>query len=131
MKRECKLVRASKDGKREIHVDFINKDEIKEYLFSDDRHKKKFQYICDIIFGGHRNTDLYDKEDINERCTDVTAMKFFKGQENDRIYCKELTLLNGVSIIVMSILHKRKKSNNNSKKEISLIETVALYEYEI
>jgi hypothetical protein len=131
VKRDCKIVRPSPDGKRAIYVDTLNKNEIKGYLFSDDRHKKKFQFICDIIFGGHRNTELYDKEDINERCSDVTAMKFFKRQENDRIYCKELKSKSGISIVVMSILHPRKKSDGNSNKEITLIETVASYEYEI
>jgi len=132
VKRECKAVRRASDGKRAIYVDTKNKTEIFAYLFSDPRHTKKFKFIEDIILGGHRNTELYDKEDINEFCKFVTAMKFFKGQENDRIYCQETKSKSGVFIVVMSIFHPTKKSKKgNSSKEISLIETVASYEYEI
>ena len=101
------------------------------YINQDDRHKKKFKFITDIILGGYKNTELYDKEDINENCKDVTAMKFFKGQEIDRIYCKEIHTPNGTHIIVTSILHRRKKNKKLSAKEIALIEKVGGYLYEI
>lgn len=58
-------------------------------------------------------------------------MKFFKGQENDRIYCKEIKTLTGRYIVVASILHKRKKSNSLSAKEIALIEKTGGYQYEV
>jgi hypothetical protein len=58
-------------------------------------------------------------------------MKFFKGQENDRLYCKEIRQQNKVFVVVSSELHKRKKSQKNTQKEINLIEKVAGYEYEI
>lgn len=131
MVRKCEHIISSKDGKRAIYVDSINKKDILEYLKRDERHKKKFKYITDIILGGHKNTDLYDKEDINEKCKDVTAMKFFKGQENDRIYCKEINTPKGTHIVVTSILHERKKNNDLSAKEIALIEKVGGYLYEI
>lgn len=79
---------------------------------------------------GHKNSDLYDKENINEKCKDITAMKFFKGQENDRIYCKELKM-KGVFIIVTAELYEKKKSQKLTKKEISIIEKIAEYEYKI
>jgi hypothetical protein len=82
-------------------------------------------------FRGHKNTDLYDKEDINEKCKDVTTMKFFKGQENDRLYCKEQRTAEGIFIIVTAELHLRKKNTKLSNKEISIIEKIASYEYEI
>ena len=90
-----------------------------------------FQFITDIILGGHRNPKVYDKEDINEKCKDVTAMKFFKGQENGRIYCKEITNDSGTHIVVTAIVHERKKTKKLSSKEIALIEKVGGYEYEI
>jgi len=68
---------SSQDGKRAIYIDADNQDEILAYIRQDNRHKKKFKFITDIILGGHRNTEVYDKEDINEKCKDVTAMKFF------------------------------------------------------
>ena len=58
-------------------------------------------------------------------------MKFFKGQENDRIYCKEQTTEDGTYIIVTAEILLKKKSNKVTKKEIPLIEKVGQYEYEI
>lgn len=86
--------------------------------------------MLEIILGGYKNSDLYDKEDINEKCKSITALKFFKGQENDRIYCKEQRS-DGVYIIIAVELYTRKKSRKLSKKEISIIEKIAEYEYEI
>jgi hypothetical protein len=131
VERKCKKVASSLDGKRAIYVDSINSDEILSYIRSDDRHKKKFKFISDIILGGHKITELYDKEDINDKCKNVTVMKFFKGQENDRIYCKEIKTNSGVHIVVASILHLKKKSNSLSSKEKNIIEIVANYEYEV
>ncbi len=83
-----------------------------------------------LLLEGHKNTELYDKEDINSKCKDVTAMKFFKGQENDRIYCKEQKK-DGLFIIVAVEVYEKKKSNNISKKEIPIITKISNYEYEI
>jgi hypothetical protein len=129
--RKCEHIKSTKDGKRAIYIDSINKRQILEYIHRDERHRRKFQYITDIILGGYKNTAIYDKEDINEKCKDVTSMKFFKGQENDRIYCKELHSSTGTFIIITSILHERKKNTKLSAKEIALIEEVGGYRYEI
>lgn len=131
MKRKCKHIISSPDGNRAIYVDEQNADEILKYLEQDNRHKKKFKLIADLILQGLRNTDLYDKEDINKRCKDVTAMKFFKGQENDRIYCKEVNTEQKKFIVVASILYEKKKTTKISQKEKSIINKVGGYEYEI
>ncbi|MGL4597331.1 MAG: hypothetical protein ACRCYO_07385 [Bacteroidia bacterium] len=131
MKRKCELLICSGDGKRAIYLDEENKAAIMAYLTSDDRHRKKFRFIAAHILEGLRNTEIYDKEDINKNCSDVTAMKFFKGQENDRIYCKEISTKEGVFVVIAAILHQKKKSQKNSSKEISLIEKVGGYTYEI
>ncbi|MFA6400281.1 MAG: hypothetical protein WCX31_01440 [Salinivirgaceae bacterium] len=120
---------STKDGKKAIYIDVENKNEILDYIRQDKRHLKKFKFITDIILSGLKNTKVYDKEDINEKCKDVTAMKFFKGQENDRIYCKEIKTETGTLIIVTSILHERKK--DFSAKEIAIINKVGGYDYEI
>ena len=73
--------------------------------------------------------DSYDKEDINQKCKDVTAMKFFKGGSNDRIYCKEIKSEKGRFIVIMAILHEKKKSQKNKAKEISKITAIANYAY--
>lgn len=97
----------------------------------DARHQKKFRHIVELILSGLRNNELYDKEDINHKSRHVTAMKFFKGQENDRIYCQEFTTGDKTFVVVAAELRKRKKSQKNKQIEINLIETVAGYEYEL
>lgn len=130
MKRKCKHIASSKNRKKSVYIDEDNSEEILNYIRQDTRHLKKFQYILEIILEGHRNPELYDKEDINSRCKDVTSMKFFKGQENDRIYCKEITTDKGEFIVVASILHLKKKTQKNSKIEKTIIEKVGGYKYE-
>ena len=131
VKRSCRHIISSKDGRRSIYIDEANSEAILSYINKDERHKKKFEYIAEIILGGHRNSELYDKEDINERCKDVTAMKFFKGQENDRIYCKEMTTPRGSRVVIASVLYLGKKSQQNSQREKSTINRVGGYKYEI
>jgi len=58
-------------------------------------------------------------------------MKFFKGQENARIYCKEMTTRNGTRIVIAAVLHSRKKSQKNSLIEKTIINRVGGYIYEI
>lgn len=104
--------------------------EVLAYIKQDKRHSKKFAYITDIILNGLKNRELYDKEDIDASTRDVTAMKFFKGQENDRIYCKEVRRKDGrTMVVIMAVLHERKKSRKNTNRENSLIHTVGKYEY--
>jgi hypothetical protein len=131
LKRKCEQVLLSENGRRAIYVDSENKKEILEFLNQTERYQKKFRFISDLILQGIRNTQVYDKEEIHAGCKDVTAMKFFKGQENARIYCKEKTDITGTFIVIASVLHEKKKSNKLSSKEINLIEKVASYEYEI
>lgn len=121
----------SADGRKAICIDLENKDTILAYIKRSERHLKKWKYIVELILQGHKNSELYDKEEINENCKGVTAMKFFKGQENDRIYCKEQKTKEGTYIIVTAEIYERKKSNKVSKKEIPIIEKVGQYEYQI
>ena len=130
MKRVATEIRSSEDGKKKIYVDQDNAKAIIDYIRQDERHRKKFNYITDVLFQGLRITDLYDKEEVNERCKGVTAMKFFKGQENDRLYCKEVTRDDKVFVIIMVELRLKKKSQKLRQKEINIIEKVASYEYE-
>jgi len=131
VKRKCKYLIGSKDGKKAIYLDEENAEEINSYFTKDNRHKKKFQFISDIILGGHRNTEVYDKEEINDKCKDVTAMKFFKGQDNDRIYCKEIHSAEGTFIVVAAILYEKKKTQKLNQEQINIIEKVGGYNYEI
>ncbi len=130
MKRTAIKIRSSDDGKRELYVDAENSKKILAYLHQDRRHAKKFRFIADIILNGLRNTELYDKEEINERSKGITAMKFFKGQENDRLYCKEITRGDKIFVIIMIELRLKKKSQKLTQKEKNIIEKIGDYEYE-
>lgn len=129
MERTAKIIRSAKDGKRHIAVDSENADEILQFLTANNL-AKKFDLICTTILSGIRNNELYDKEDINEKCKHVTAMKF-KGSKNTRIYCKEVKQKDKTLIIVSSELLPMKKNQKNKQKEINLIEKVAGYDYQI
>lgn len=129
-KRKCKFIIDSPNGRRAIYVDELNADSILEYFNRDKRHLKKFQYITKILLENLRSEDHYCKVEINKKCKNVTEMRFFVGQENDRIYCKEVRSSSGVYIVVAAILHEHKASENLSSKEISLIEKVGGYNYE-
>lgn len=129
--RTAKEIIKSKDGKRIICIDTDNWEAIFKYINQDDKHKKKFFYICGILLDGHRNSDVYDKEDINDKCKDVTAMKFFKGNSNDRIYCKEVSLEDKTFVIIACELFEKKKSQKNNKKNRPIIEQIGKTNYEI
>ncbi len=129
MFRNAIKISESKCGNIAIYVDKINAEAILEFLYKDKRHRKKFKFIQKIIFGQFRMPEVYDKEEINQRCKGVTAMKFFKGQENARIYCKELTTEDKVFVVITSELLERKKNTKLTKKDRQLIEKVASYEY--
>lgn len=131
MARLCEILKMSADGKKAVCIDKENKREILAYIYQSDRHIKKFRHIVELLLGGHKITELYDKEDINGKAKNVTAMKFFKGQENDRIYCKEQRTPEGLFIIVTAEIYLKKKTNKVSKKEIPIIEKIAKYEYTI
>lgn len=129
MKRKSIHLRSSNDKKRAIYIDEENANTIHSYLLQDDRHRKKFNHIIDIILGGLRNTSLYDKEDINQKCKNITAMKLFKGQENDRIYCKEITKRDKTFVVIVVELMKLKKQTRLTHREKNIIEKIAGYEY--
>ena len=129
--RLCEIMVKSADGKKAICIDKKNKAEILGYINQSPRHLKKWGHIVQLLLDGHKNTDLYDKEEINDKCQGVTAMKFFKGQENDRIYCKEQKTKDGLFIIVTAEIYLKKKTDKVSKKEIPIIEKVGQYEYKI
>lgn len=58
-------------------------------------------------------------------------MKFFKGQDNDRIYCKEVHSSNGTHIVVAAILYLKKKTTKLTNEQKLIIEKVGGYDYEI
>ena len=129
--RFCSIIRRSADGKKAICIDKENERSILDFINQSPRYLKKWRFITSLVLEGHRNTELYDKEDINGKAKDVTAMKFFKGQENARLYCKEKSTKDGLFIVVAVEVHERKKSTAVSKKEVTIIEKIAKYDYQI
>jgi len=131
VKRQAKIIRTNEEGTVVVCIDIQNYKHILEYLTMDARHKKKFNFIVNLVLQRIRNTELYDKENINKKSKGVTAMKFFKGQSNDRIYCKDQTIKDRTFVIIMAELIEKKKSQGINQKTKNLIEKVAGYEYEI
>lgn len=128
MLRLAVLISSFEDTKTKIYVDAENADDIRQYFESDERHKKKMRFIFETLLRGFKNSDIYTREDFETGTENVTAMKFFKGQENDRIYCQE-NEIGDKRIIILSELHKRKKSEKLSNKEKAIIRRVSKYEY--
>ena len=130
MIRLCEIAFLSADKTRAIGIDLVNKEQILKYIRQSRRHKKKFEFIVELILGGMKNTELYDKEDIDDRSKSIRAMKFFKGQENDRLYCKEQRI-GGVHCVIIAEVYLKKKTKKNTKSIITIIHKIADYEYEI
>ena len=130
MRKKAIIIKKSEDGNRCIAVDSDNYDDILTFLKSDARHKSKFADIVNVLLAGHRNTQLYDKEEPDTRSKGVRAMKFFKGQENARIYCREVTMEDKTFIIIASELLTRKKTQKINNKILNIIHKVASYDYQ-
>ena len=131
MKRKAFIYKFSENKRKAICIDTENAKKILAYLNQDERHKKKFRFICELVLRGLRNTELYDKENINKKAKNITAFKFFKGQENDRIYCKEQRVNNKLYIVICCELLETKKSKSNTKSIKNIINKISDYEYEI
>lgn len=130
MKREAVIIKKSKDGKRCIAVDADNAEALLAFFNQNDRFRTKFDFITDIILGNHKNREVYDKEEPDKQSKGVRAMKFFKGQENARVYCKEVTMNDKTFVIIASELIEKKKTDQLTYKEKQVIKKVAGYEYE-
>jgi len=131
VKRKAFVLEKSENGNKAICIDSENAKQLLAFLNKDERHSKKFRYITELILRGIRNTELYDKENVNKKAKHVTAMKFFKGQENARIYCKEQRINNRLFVVICCELLESKKSQNNNKTVRSIIDKISNYEYEI
>jgi hypothetical protein len=66
---------------------------VASYIGRDDRHKNKFNDIVNVIREGLNNRELFKREKIDDKINNVWAMRFFVGQDNDRIYCQQTTLM--------------------------------------
>ena len=99
------------------------------YIGRDDRHKNKFNDIVNVIREGLNNRELFKREKIDDKINNVWAMRFFVGQDNDRIYCQQTTF-NGKKAFVLSCLLLHKETDENGPREIAEIKKVSNYQYE-
>lgn len=102
-----------------------------QFLKEDEARLRKFNQVIEIILQGLRNSELYDKEEIDKKTKNVTAMKMFKGGQNIRLYCKEQHDENGIFYVIVAELLKKKKDQKVKGKTKSLIQTVGSYEYKV
>jgi hypothetical protein len=130
-KRQAYILKSSEDSKKHVCIDALNEVAIISFLKDDEARIKKFYHIVGIILKGLRISELYDKEDIDEQCENVTAMKMFKGGDNIRIYCKEQRDNNGTFYVIVSELLPKKKDQKVKGKVKQLIKKVGSYEYTI
>jgi hypothetical protein len=59
-------------------------------------------------------------EEVDRYSKGVRAMRSFKGQENARVYCQELTLSDKRFVIIAVPINESKKSQKLGKKERQL-----------
>ncbi|MDZ7719877.1 MAG: hypothetical protein U5K72_13755 [Balneolaceae bacterium] len=130
MNRNAIIIKQSSDGGRAIAVDEENAEDLLTFFRQDKRYQKKFNHICELILGNHINRELYDKEEPDDKSKGVRAMKFFKGQENARVYCKEVSTTDKTTVIIAAEVLRRKKQTKLTHKEINIIHRVASYEYD-
>lgn len=131
MKRDAYLLKQSEDAKRCICIDVFNEPEILNFLNQDAKRLKKFNHSIGIILRGIRNKDIYSKEEINGKASNITAIKMFKGGQNVRFYCKEQKGELSVLYIIIAELLPKKKDQKAEGKSKSLIEKISTYEYTI
>ncbi len=124
-------IRSSADNKRHVCIDAENEKEIFSFLNADPARIKKFRQVVDIIIGGLRNSELYDKEEIDKKSKNVTAIKMFKGGQNIRLYCKEQRGDHGIFYVIVAELLEKKKDQKVKGRVKTLIQTVGNYEYKI
>jgi Txe/YoeB family toxin of Txe-Axe toxin-antitoxin module len=122
-------MRTSPNGKVIIGIDEEEMKNITSYIGQDDRHKDKFKDIIKIIFEGLPYRHLWKREKLNSDVNNMWAMRFFVGQENDRIYCQEKSE-GGIKIFILCYLHLHKTSDELSDAEKTLLTNLSKYEYE-
>jgi hypothetical protein len=129
VKRKAVIILLSQDKRRAFAIDSEFYDEILEFVNQSPQYTKKFIHIVEnVILKNHNIPDLYDKEEINAKTKGVTAMKFFKRGNNDRIYCKEISF-EGTFVIVASRLFPKKKTQKNDNRINSILNEIGKYDY--
>jgi hypothetical protein len=105
------------------------KGDKKGYIEGDVSYRlSKFLAVYVVVMYGAYQDALYRLESSKER---VTAMKFMDKGFNDRLYCRELQCRDGngeYRKVIISLIHRKKKTDSMSYKEKNAIEKVISYE---
>lgn len=132
VKRKAELIKISENGKKAFYLDKDNSKEIMSFLQSDAANLKKFNTALELILNHRAPRDIYDKENFENGCEHVTAIKLFKGKKNPRIYCQQFTDGETERFVIIGIeLLEKKKSQKLTAAEKSIIRRVAKYEYDL
>jgi hypothetical protein len=132
VKRKAQLIKVSEDGKKAFYLDEENSSDIMSFLKSESANLKKFNTALELILNHRAPRDLYDKENFEKGCEQVTAIKLFKGKKNPRIYCQQYTDGETERFVIIGIeLLEKKKSQKLTATEKSIIRRVSKFEYEL
>lgn len=132
VKRKAELIRISENGKKAFYLDKDNSKEIIAFLQADAANLKKFNTALELILNHRAPRDIYDKENFENGCDHVTAIKLFKGKKNPRIYCQQFTDGETERFVIIGVeLLEKKKSQKLTAAEKSIIRRVAKYEYDL
>lgn len=102
-----------------IYVDLQNAREIIQFL-AIEKNRKRLRRILVEIFNFRYNNDLYGREEVSQKATNITAMKFSK-RENVRIYCKEYVQKENEKtkkIVMLCLYHKKEMKGKKMKSLI-------------
>jgi len=106
----------------QIGIDEMNKDKILSVIR---QNSDRFKKILRTIMKNEYNNELYRKEDLSKKTSNIYAMRF-RRSENIRIYCKEYK--NGKKIIMMRWILKK---SQKSQKIKNIIDNLGRYEYDL
>lgn len=126
-----KAVIYKKFGSKAIAIDEDTFPSLMQLLAKGDKYTKKFTYVTELILNGQATTEHYKRENINDLCKDITAIRLFTGGENIRLYCKEVKTEEYTVVVVVAKVLEKKKSKKNDKTINSLLESIAKRVYEI
>lgn len=131
-KRECIIIDSSQSHSRYLCVDLKIQKEFFDFINEDQNHRAKFKQIRDHILE-ERNIyfENYGKEGFNSQTRHVTAMKFFKGGKNVRVYCVEVKTSKGAFYVVAAHFLGKKKVQQNDNQIREIVKRISKYEYEI
>lgn len=129
MNRKAVLVDKNKHSSTLIMVDIKYAKDILPYIMAEGIDKE-FKVIRELLKENLRNSEKYRKVDVSDKAKDMFEMRFIRGERNDRIYCKELSI-SSKRFIIMIELFQGKKSQEIPKLIKSRIVTMGGYEYDL